>query len=90
LGIEFFTFLKEYNTVNMIDPQQAIDAFKYKTSSLLVPTHSAHPSVSPIPTVIPNIPQYERIGETGAKTLWVSFAFCLGCFNWSPTLTTTT
>lgn len=51
----------------MIDPQM-VDAFKTTTSSLLVPTTT---SVSPIPTVIPNPPHYEKVGETGTKTLWV-------------------
>ena len=51
---------------NIIDPVWA-----FKTSTLLVP----HPtsSVSPIPTVIPNLPIYEKVGETGTKTLWVCF-----------------
>lgn len=53
----------------MIDPMTAI----LKTSSLLVPTSSATHSVSPIPTVTPNLPRYETIGQTGTKTLWVVF-----------------
>ncbi|KAE8440971.1 hypothetical protein EG329_006160 [Mollisiaceae sp. DMI_Dod_QoI] len=57
----------------MIDPAQVIDAMKTKaTSSLLVPT-SSRPSVSPIPTVIPTLPYYEKVGEAGTKTLWVVF-----------------
>jgi len=53
----------------MIDPMTAL----LKTSSLLVPTSSATPSVSPIPTVVPTPPHFEKIGETGTKTLWVVF-----------------
>jgi bacteriorhodopsin len=45
-----------------------------KTSSLLVPTSTATPSVSPIPTVVPPKPHYEKIGASGEKTLWVVFA----------------
>jgi len=55
----------------MIDPMEALK----KTSSLLVPTSTA--SVSPIPTVVPTLPHYEKIGETGQKTLWVVFALML-------------
>ena len=56
----------------MLDPVGFEAAF-FKTSSLLVPTPSPTPSVSPIPTVTPNLPRYERIGDTGGKTLWVGF-----------------
>merc|ERR1712093_289525 len=57
----------------MIDPTQVIEAFGKKTSSLLVPTHSHSPSPTALPTVIPNVPIYEKVGETGTKTLWVVF-----------------
>ncbi|KAH7310278.1 putative opsin-1 [Rhexocercosporidium sp. MPI-PUGE-AT-0058] len=57
----------------MIDPTQVIEAFGKKTSSLLVPTHSHSPSPTALPTVIPNVPIYEKVGETGSKTLWVVF-----------------
>ncbi|KAH6692113.1 hypothetical protein BKA61DRAFT_637712 [Leptodontidium sp. MPI-SDFR-AT-0119] len=57
----------------MIDPTQVIEAFGKKTSSLLVPTHSHSPSPTALPTVVPNVPIYERVGETGSKTLWVVF-----------------
>lgn len=60
----------------MLDPVGFEAAF-FKTSSLLVPTPSPTPSVSPIPTVTPNLPRYERIGDTGGKTLWVVFAIML-------------
>lgn len=56
----------------MIQPTQVMEALK-KTSSLLVPTTSSTPSVAPIPTVTPNHPYYERVGEAGTKTLWVVF-----------------
>lgn len=64
----------EKNTTSkMISPDQVIEAFKtHATSSLLVPTTSSSPSVSPIPTVIPNQPYFEKVGEAGTKTLWVS------------------
>jgi hypothetical protein len=66
------------NTANMIDPAQIVEAFK--TTPLLVPTSlvptsssvTSTSSVAPIPTVAPNHPIYERVGEAGAKTLWVS------------------
>lgn len=57
----------------MIDPTQVIEAFGKKTSGLLVPTTSSSPSPTALPTVIPNVPIYERVGETGTKTLWVCF-----------------
>jgi hypothetical protein len=51
---------------NIVDPEWA-----FKTSSLLVPTSTS--SVAPLPTVIPtNVPHWEKVGETGIKTLWVS------------------
>ncbi|KAL2059870.1 hypothetical protein VTL71DRAFT_10025 [Oculimacula yallundae] len=57
----------------MIDPTQVIEAFAKKTSSLLVPTstHSPHPTA--LPTVLPDVPIYEKVGATGSKTLWVVF-----------------
>jgi bacteriorhodopsin len=62
----------------MISPDQVIDVLKTKaTSSLLVPTSSSFPSVSPIPTIIPTQPYYEKIGEAGTKTLWVVFVIML-------------
>ncbi|KAK0123857.1 hypothetical protein ONS95_008850 [Cadophora gregata] len=57
----------------MIDPTQVIEAFGKKTSSLIVPTHSHSPSPTALPTVVPNVPTYEQVGETGTKTLWVVF-----------------
>jgi len=43
-----------------------------KTSSLLLSTQST-PSPTTLPTVVPNAPVYEKVGETGSKTLWVVF-----------------
>lgn len=62
----------------MLDPMQAFDmeGFRKTTSSLLSPTSTstATPtSVAPIPTVVPNVPTYETIGESGKTTLWVSY-----------------
>jgi len=54
----------------MIDPQM-VEAFKQATSTVLARPTSSH--VSPIPTVVPNVPIYEKVGETGTKTLWVVF-----------------
>jgi hypothetical protein len=60
----------------MVDPVEFAEAI-FKTSKLLVPTPSPTHTVAPIPTVIPNVPHYERAGETGTKTLWVSSLFLL-------------
>ncbi len=70
------------DTVIMVDPVEFVEAV-FKTSKLLVPTPSAShtPPVSPIPTVTPNVPHYERVGETGTKTLWVSSLFCSVCIS---------
>jgi bacteriorhodopsin len=59
----------------MIDPVEALMKTATKsTSSLLVPTSSSSPLIYPIPTVTPNFPTYEKIGATGARTLWIVFA----------------
>jgi len=54
----------------MINPQLVEDAFKTKP-------FPASSSVAPIPTVIPNLPHCEKVGATGARTLWVIFAVML-------------
>jgi len=54
----------------MIDPVQA---FVKATSTLLVPTSSSSHHVAPIPTVVPNLPEYQTAGETGKRTLWAVF-----------------
>jgi len=58
----------------MIDPQYIADVFK-TTSSLPNPTFpTATPThVSPIPSVVPDLPTWEKAHETGHKTLWVVF-----------------
>lgn len=71
----------------MMDPNQIIEAFKTKTSSLLVPTspiHATHTntatsSVAPIPSVTgtPVQHRFETVSETGTKTLWVVFVVML-------------
>jgi len=53
----------------MIDPMNALK----KTSSLLVPTSTGSASVSPIPTVFPTPASYQKVGSSGARTLWVVF-----------------
>ena len=42
----------------IIDPVQAFEAIK--------PTSS----VSPIPTIVPTLPDYQVAGEAGQRTLW--------------------
>ncbi|KAL3423168.1 heat shock protein 30 (bacteriorhodopsin) [Phlyctema vagabunda] len=55
----------------MIDP---VEAFARKTSSLLVPTSSASPTVAPIPTVHPGPAKvFQHVHSTGVTTLWVVF-----------------
>jgi bacteriorhodopsin len=61
----------------MIDPTQVIEAFAKHTSSLLVPTHSASATPTPLPTVTPNTPTYQQVGDTGKKTLWVVWVVML-------------
>jgi len=63
----------------MLDPVQFVEVFKTKTATLPggkipLPTST---SVSPIPTVIPTLPTYEKIHHAGATTLWVAFAIFL-------------
>jgi bacteriorhodopsin len=41
------------------------------TGTILVPTHSHYPSHTALPTVVPSHPYVEKVGATGAKTLWV-------------------
>jgi bacteriorhodopsin len=50
----------------MIVPQPALEA-------AFVPTST----VSPIPTVVPTLPTYEKAGETGGQVLWVVFVIQL-------------
>lgn len=46
----------------IIDPVQALAAVASHTST-----------VSPIPTVVPTLPEYEAADEAGQRTLWVVF-----------------
>lgn len=56
---------------NIVDPIQAFatipEVFKTTTTS----------KVSPIPTVVPSLPDYQEAGETGERTLWVVFVVML-------------
>lgn len=55
----------------MIDPMMVIDALK--TTPLPYPPQPTTTSVAPIPTVVPDVPRFEKITQTGTKTLWVVF-----------------
>ena len=52
-----------------------------KTSHLFpLPTATASASpthVAPIPTVLPDTPTYETVGDSGSKTLWIVFVLML-------------
>lgn len=64
---------KSINLATMIDPQQVAEAFVKKTKTApwpLPPPTST--SVAPIPTVVPDVPTFEKIGDAGTKTLWVN------------------
>lgn len=50
----------------IVDPVQAF----VKTSTLLAPTTTSTPPVAPVPTVIPDRPEYELIRHAGEKALW--------------------
>lgn len=56
----------------MIDPHLVADAFKKTTTVLPVPIPTTT-SVAPIPTVVPDVPRFEKIRDAGIKTLWVSW-----------------
>ena len=55
-----------------------VDQFEevLKTSVMHLPT-SSPTGVAPIPTVVPDSPEYQFVGETGTKTLWVVFIIML-------------
>jgi len=62
----------------MIHPTQVVDAFKKHSSSPLIPTITASPIPTPLPTVKPGPPiYYEKVGVVGTRTLWVLFALML-------------
>ncbi|KAF2102569.1 family A G protein-coupled receptor-like protein [Rhizodiscina lignyota] len=50
-----------------------------KTKSLLVPTSTAssHHSATPLPTVIPDLPEFQKVHHDGKTTLWVVFVIML-------------
>ena len=50
----------------IVDPVQAL----VKTSRIMVPTPT---SVAPIPTVVPDLPEYQHAGHSGKTALWVVF-----------------
>lgn len=45
-----------------------------KTSRIMVPTPS---SVAPIPTVVPDLPEYQHVGHSGKTALWVVFVIMI-------------
>ncbi|KFZ23483.1 hypothetical protein V502_02040 [Pseudogymnoascus sp. VKM F-4520 (FW-2644)] len=50
---------------------------QYTKQSSLLPTATAHPSVAPIPSVIPDLPIYQEMGHSGLVTLWAVFVIML-------------
>lgn len=50
----------------IVDPVQAL----VKTSRIMVPTAT---SVAPIPTVVPDLPEYQHASHSGKTALWVVF-----------------
>ena len=51
----------------IVDPVQAMASLvPLATSTTLSPTSS----VSPIPTVVPTLPEYQKADEVGKRTLW--------------------
>lgn len=50
----------------IVDPQMLASA----TYELAKSTSS----VSPIPTVVPSLPEYQNVSETGTRTLWYVFS----------------
>ncbi|KFY32001.1 hypothetical protein V493_00593 [Pseudogymnoascus sp. VKM F-4281 (FW-2241)] len=50
---------------------------QYTKLSTLFPAPTAHPSVAPIPTVIPDLPVYQEVGHAGHVALWVGFVLML-------------
>ena len=51
----------------MIDPVEV-----FGKGTLLLPTSSSSSehTVSPVPTVMPTMPEYQDASDTGVKTLW--------------------
>jgi hypothetical protein len=55
----------------MIDPQLVAEVFKKTTTNPLPFPPPTTTSVAPIPSIIPDTPRFEKIGEAGTKALWV-------------------
>lgn len=54
----------------IVDPVEML----MRTSSLLVPTSTATATKHhPLPTIVPDIPEYQTAGDAGMRTLWVVF-----------------
>ncbi|KAI7014833.1 hypothetical protein KC366_g15681, partial [Hortaea werneckii] len=56
----------------IVDPVEALKKTVSATATV-VPTAS----VSPVPTVVPSLPEYQTASETGNRTLWVVFVVML-------------
>jgi bacteriorhodopsin len=55
-----------------------VDQFEAVMKTSLLPLPTATPTgVAPIPTVIPDSPEYQFVGDSGKKTLWVVFIIML-------------
>ncbi|KAF2837089.1 family A G protein-coupled receptor-like protein [Patellaria atrata CBS 101060] len=57
----------------IVDP---VEVFKTQTYPL-IPTSTASPTFTPLPTVIPHLPEVQEIGHSGKVTLWVVFVIFL-------------
>ena len=55
---------------NIVDPVQAFAAFTAALDAQATSTGTTTSKVSPIPTVVPSLPEYQTAGETGERTLW--------------------
>lgn len=53
----------------MIDPVQAL----VRTTGVLLPTGTPT-HVPPVPTVVPDTPELQYVGDSGQTALWVVFA----------------
>jgi bacteriorhodopsin len=51
----------------IVDPVQALASVPLATSA----------SATPLPTVVPSLPEYQKASETGERTLWVVFVIML-------------
>ena len=55
----------------IVDPVQAL-------ASATVAIAKATASVSPLPTIVPSLPEYQDATETGTRTLWYVFPTSCG------------